>query len=65
MSDDKLGTWASKVLTALANFKETHVKPENYENETARQGGTESFKDPLEFLMYDDAGKYFKQLLDE
>ncbi len=64
LSDEKISAWAADVLKKMDQIQavvpDVHqsVKPEDIKSE-------EPEEDPLEFLMYEDTGKYFKQLLDD
>ncbi len=64
LSDEKVAGWAAEVLEKINQIKNAvpdvkkHAEPKKAEPETAEE-------DPLEFLMYEDTGKYFKQLLDD
>jgi len=65
LSDEDVYSWASEVLATLASFEESFLSKKIEDKENNRDSETDGPKDPLEFLMYDDTGKYFKQLLNE
>ncbi len=65
LSDKDVFSWASEVLARLNSFEEDFLKRKPEKKENHRGLEPDESKDPLEFLMYDDAGKYFKQLLNE
>ena len=63
LSDKDIFPWASEVLAMLNSFEENSLRKKMGGNHQDPE--PDGSKDPLEFLMYDDAGKYFKQLLNE
>ena len=65
LSDDEIPPWASKVLSTLSSFEENFLQKGRDKKRDYHDSEVDESKDPLGFLMYDDSGKYFKQLLDE
>ncbi|NOY78551.1 MAG: hypothetical protein GXO76_11845 [Calditrichaeota bacterium] len=65
LADKEVYPWASDVLSTLASFEEHFLNKKMESKKESHDSEAEEPKDPLEFLMYDDTGKYFKQLLNE
>jgi len=65
LSDKDVLPWASEVLATLSSFEEDFLSRKVEKKENHQEPESDGSKDPLEFLMYDDPGKYFKQLLNE
>jgi hypothetical protein len=63
LADEEISAWSAEVLEKLNQMKtipDVEKKTQPEQNKEAIPG-----EDPLEFLMYEDTGKYFKQLLDD